>query len=326
MKLVLDYKNRYLQKKHRFDSLDIDKLVEYLEGDVEVTNFFKLLNEETSDDEVVVYTSSQVEQYKKYIEDTMYFENDKIMIPSYPVLRSHENKFFQELYNRKHGLETNIPAYLIADKSEFEILVDEGKLELPFVVKGINGSSSANVTVCETFDEGREAIDKLYKPLVDAYNELTPKNLDLYPGENSNHRQVVIQKYIELPNHDWRVHIMGDRYWGHKRTLVGDSKYASGKGSENDFSCDIPKHVLDYSKEVFAKIDSPFVILDVVDIGEECYLIEWSAIQLGIISLLKGERYYELVDGEWERTEQTPNIELEFARAINEHVKEKLKK
>ncbi len=323
MKLVLDYKDRYLQKKHRFDSLDIDKLVEYLDGDVEVTNFFKLLNEETSDDEVIVYTSSQVEQYKKYIEDTMYFHGDKMMIPPYSVLRSHENKFFQELYNRKHGIETNIPAYLIADKSEYELLVEQGKIELPFVVKGINGSSSANVTVCDSFEEGRVAIDKLYKPLVDAYNELTPKNLDLYPGENSNHRQVVIQKYIELPNYDYRVHIMGDKFWGHRRDLVGDSKYASGKGSENIYDCELPKHVLDYSKEVFSKIDSPFVILDVVDIGTDCYLIEWSAIQLGIVSLLNGERYYHEVDGVWTRVDEVPNIEYEFANSINMYIKEK---
>ncbi len=322
MKLVLDYKDRYLQKKHRFDSLDIDKLVEYLDGEVTVTNFFKLLNEEQGDDEVIVYTSSQVEQYKKYIEDTMYFHEDKLMIPSYAVLRSHENKFFQELYNRKHGIETNIPAYLIGDLSEYDKLVAEQALEIPFVVKGINGSSSVNVTICESYEEGRAAIEALYKPLVDAYNELTPPNLHLYPGENSQHRQCIIQKYIELPNYDWRVHIMGDRYWGHKRTLLEDSKYASGSGSENDFSCDIPDQVLNYAKAVFEKLESPFVILDIVDIGDKCYLIEWSAIQLGIVSLLNGQRFYTEEAGNWIRTEQTPDIELEFARSINQYIKE----
>ncbi len=322
MKLVLDYKDRYLQKKHRFDSLDTDKLVSYLEGDVEVTNFFKLLNESSDDDDVIVYTSSQVEQYKKYIEDTMYFHEDKLMVPSYAVLRSHENKFFQELYNRKHGIKTNIPAYLLGDKSEFELLVDEGKLKLPFVVKGINGSSSVNVTICESYEQGREAIDKLYKPLVEAYNTLTPPNLHLYPGENSNHRQFIIQEYIELPNFDWRVHIMGDRYWGHKRTLVGDSKYASGKGSENDFTCEIPDFVLDYAKEVFSKIESPFVILDIVEVDGGCCLIEWSAVQLGIVSLLNGQRYYKLEQNKWQRHDQVPDVEYEFARSINEYVKE----
>ncbi|WOO89383.1 hypothetical protein R2F61_01380 [Mollicutes bacterium LVI A0078] len=322
MKLVLDYKNRYLQKQHRFDSLDVEKLVEYLEGEVEVTNFFNLLNSDSSSDDVIVYTSSQVEQYKQYIEDTMYFQNDNLMIPSYEVLKSHENKFFQELYNRKHGIKTNIPAYLLGDKSEFELLIEQDKLKLPFVVKGINGSSSVNVTICETFEEGREAIDKLYKPIVEAYNQLTPTNLHLYPGENSNHRQFIIQEYIELPDFDWRVHIMGDKYWGHKRKLVGDSKYASGKGSENDFSCDIPSFVLNYAKEVFSHIDSPFVILDIVETNNDCALIEWSAIQLGIVSLLNGERYYKLENNQWVRYNEKPNIELEFARSINGYIKE----
>lgn len=322
MKLVLDYKNRYLQKKHRFDSLDIEKLTEYLEGNVKITNFYDLLNNDQDGDNVIVYTSSQVEQYKKYIEDTMYFHDDKLMIPSYAVLRSHENKFFQELYNRKHGIKTNIPAYLIGDISEYDKLVASGKIKVPFVVKGINGSSSVNVTICESYEQGRIAIMSLYKPIVDAYNQLTPPNLHLYPGENTNHRQCIIQEYIELPNYDWRIHIMGDRYWGHKRTLIGDSKYASGSGSENDYSCNLPKHVLDYAREVFSKIESPFVILDIVDIGEDCYLIEWSAIQLGIVSLLHGERYYRYEQTEWKRYEEEANVEREFARAINEYIKE----
>ncbi len=323
MKLVLDYKNRYLQNKHRFDSLDVEKLAHYLDGDVQIVTFFELLNEQTSDEEVVVYTSSQVEQYKKYIEDTMYFQKDKVMVPSYSVLRSHENKFFQELYNRSHGIKTNIPAYLIADISEFDKLVAEQKIDLPFVVKGINGSSSMNVTIAHSYEQGREAILQMYKPLVDAYNTLTPKKLDLYPGENSNHRQVVIQKYIPLPNYDYRVHIMGDRYWGHKRTLLDGSEYASGSGSVNDFECELPAHVLEYSKEVFSKIDSPFVILDVVDVQGQCYLIEWSGVQLGIVSLLNGKRYYVKNDDSWQRHQHEPNIEEEFARSINMYVKEK---
>lgn len=320
MKLVLDYKNRYVQKKHRFDSLDVNRLVELLDDQVEVTNYFELLNEKTAEKEVIVYTSSQVEQYKQYIEDTLFFHRDNLLVPSYEVLRCHENKFVQELYNRKYQIETNIPAYLLGDKSEFEQLISSGRLELPFVVKGINGSSSLNVTICYSYDEGRSAIDKLYKPVVDAYNELAPKQHNLYPGENSTHRQVVIQKYIELPNHDWRVHIMGNRYWGHKRTLIDDSKYASGQGSINDYYCEIPEHVLEYAKSVFDKIESPFAILDVVDLGASCCLIEWSAIQLGIVSLLNGVRYYQKIDGNWQRHDQTPDIEFEFARAINQYV------
>lgn len=322
MKLVLDYKDRYLQKQHRFDSLNIDKLVGHLEGEVKVTNFYKLLNEKQDNNDVIVYTSSQVEQYKKYIEDTMYFHDEQLMIPSYSVLRSHENKFFQELYNRKHGIQTNIPAYLFGDISEFDKMVEDKTLKVPFVVKGINGSSSVNVTICESFEQGREAILNLYKPVVDAYNELTPPNLHLYPGENSNHRQFIIQEYVELPNYDWRVHIMGDRFWGHKRTLVGDSKYSSGTGSVNDFGCEIPKHVLDYAMEVFSKIESPFAILDIVDIGDACYLIEWSGIQLGIVSLLNGERFYKYEANEWKRCEQKADVEFEFANAINLYVEE----
>lgn len=325
MKLVVDYKDRYLQNKHRFDSLNVNRLKELLDGEVEVINFFELLNENGDEDDVIIYTSSQVEQYKKYIEDTMYFQSDKIMVPSYGVLRSHENKFFQELYNRKKGIDTNIPAYLIGDISEFDKLVKEEKLEIPFVVKGITGSSSTNVTIAHSYEEGRLAIENLYKPIVDAYNHMAPEYLDLYPGENSHHRQVVIQEYIPLPNYDYRIHIMGDHYWGHKRTLAEGSEYASGSGSINEYGCELPNHVLDYAKDVFEKIDSPFAILDVVDIDEKCYLIEWSGIQLGIVSLLNGERYYYLEDEKWKRIEQKPDIELEFANSINKFIKEKTK-
>ncbi len=323
MKLILDYKDRFLQKKHRFDSIDVKRFIDFLDQEVEITNFHKYLNEKQNDSEIVVFTSSQVEQYKKYIEDSMYFCNAKIQVPTYEVLRSHENKFFQELYNRKYEIKTNIKSYLIGDISEYDKMVEQKKLPLPLVVKGINGSSSMNVCICRTYEEGRSAILVMYKQLVDAYNEITPQNLDLYPGENSFHRQVVIQEYINLPNYDYRVHIMGSKYWGHKRTLKDDSEYVSGNGSVNDYLCEIPEHVLNFSEEVFSKIDSPFAILDVVDVDGKCYLIEWSGIQLGIVSLLNGKRYYKKEVSRWVRHEQIADVEYEFASSINEYIKEK---
>lgn len=326
--LVTDHSNRFLQKKHRFDSLDIQKLADGLAENhqVEITSFAEIVNSgKTYSGYDIIYTGSQMPMYKNYIEDIMYHLNENNnLIPSFEILKSHENKFFQELQNRKLGIDTNIPAYLFGDIHEYQAMFEGKDERFPLVIKGISGSASMNVKIVRSYAESIEAIKEIDANMVAGMNADMPKQYDLFPAENNMNRQIVVQEFIELPNYDYRVHVMGDRYYGHKRTLCEGSEYASGSGSINDFNCELSDGILNYAKEQFEKLDTPHIIFDIVEKEDGYYLIEWSGLHLGCVSLLNAERYYHQVNGEWQRVENKhPELEAEYVHAFNTVLNEK---
>lgn len=320
MLLVVDHKGRYLQDKHRFESLDIELLKKYIEEDITIMNYNELVNKGTNED-VILYTASQVELYKDYIEDVIYFHQDKKLIPGYEVLKSHENKFFQELYNRKYGVETNIKSWLIGNLKDFEELKDE--LPSKFVVKGKNGSSGLQVTICSTIEEGREAILKYNRQIVEAYNEQTHEIYDLYPEDNKNNRQVVIQECVDIPGYDYRVVCMGEKYYVHKRNEDPIEKRTSGLKRDNEMDCEVKDSLLEYSKDQFSKIDTPFATFDVVDSNGKYSLIEWSGIHLSTIALKNSKRTFYQKNGKWVKDEHVDEYHKIMCDAINYYMENK---
>ncbi len=318
MLLVVDHKGRYLQDKHRFESLNIDLLKKYIDEDITTMNFNELVNKGT-DEEIILYTASQVELYKDYIEDVIYFQQDKKLVPGFEVLKSHENKFFQELYNRKYGIETNIKSWLIGNLKDFEEIKDE--LPSKFVVKGKNGSSGLQVTICDSIEEGKEAILNYNKLVVEAYNEQTPKLYDLYPEDNKNNRQMVIQECIDMPGFDYRVVCMGDKFFVHKRNEDEEEKRTSGLKMDRDMNCDVKDSLLDYSLEQFEKIDTPFATFDIAEINGKYHMIEWSGIHLSTIALRNSVRTFYKKDGKWIKDEHVDDYHKIMSDAINYYLK-----
>lgn len=327
--IVLDHAKRFLQNKHRFDSLNVNVLEDLLKQkgyEVEITTYNQILNTSTKvENSIVIYTASQMDQYKNYIENTIYFlQNNNYIVPNYEILKSHENKFFQELVNQKKKIPTNIKSYLFGDISEYKQFSKTGVLDYPHVIKGINGSASMNVTIANSNEEALEAIQNINKNMILGMNQDMPLKYDLFPKENLNNRQFIVQEYIDLPNYDYRVHVMGDKYWGHKRTIKEKGELTSGSDSINDYEVEIPKDVLDYAQELFNKINTPHVIFDIVHTKGKLYLIEWSGIHLGCISLLHGKRYYKKEQTKWTKYEEVPILEQEYVNAWDWYIKNKL--
>lgn len=332
LKIVLDNKGRYLQKSNRFESLDLNVFLDEIsfEGK-EITNYFDLVNGDNSitRSDIVLYTSSQVEFYKISMQDILFFSKSNKMIPSFDVFMAHENKFAQELYNKKYNLETNIETYLLSDVEDYKKLWADGKIWSKFVVKGYNGSSSTNVRICSTFEEGLEVIESMYSNIIEAHISETDLKYDQYRSEASTKTKIVIQKFIKSSKFEWRIAIMGNKYFGFKRFKKNENSLASGNSDIYgfDLDCEIPIEILIYSKELYNKIDSPFVILDIAinDDGGTFHLMEWSGIQIGNrLSIQKSHRYYENIEGNnFEKKEIRIELETAYAEAVNFFIKEK---
>lgn len=321
--LLTDYKDRYLQKRHRFDSLDVEEIVKNIKGEVEVMQINDAINTQAKAD-VVIYCTSQVELYKDYIEDSVYFYKDSLMIPSYEVVKSHENKFFQELYNKNYKIPNNIKSWNIGTLDDFRRIFDRGELPKKFVVKGKNGSHSHNVSIVDNKEDAEKSILKYNKLVVEAFNAQTPAEYDIYPTENTFHRQMVIQEFIEFDNYDYRVTVLGDKFFVNKRYAHEETGFTSQAGTKKDLLTAVDDSLLEYANEIREKIQGPFGIYDIVVSEQGYHLLEWSGIHLGIAALFDATRYFKLEGEEFkEYNVEKLDIEKEFAEAINYYINKK---
>lgn len=327
MLIILDEKNRYIQRKHRFDGINIKDLSLQINDKVRFTNYFNFVNDQSiwNSDEIILYTSSQNESYKEYINDVMYYQKNKRIIPSYDVLLSHDNKFFQEIYNRENGIKTNIKTYLIGDISDYDKLYDNSLLPKKFVIKGYNGSTSNNVRISSDYQEGRDILLRMYSKITEAYNESAPKIYSEYKKENSTKVRAVIQEHIYSPKWEWRVLVIGDKFFCYKRFKENENTLASGAyeklGIDNEV--EVPIDILNYAKEVYSRIDGPFANLDITrnEINGDICLIEWSGMSF---SLMWGKgmynNYYEFKNDKWTRTTFDGEIDKYIPDAINKYI------
>lgn len=328
MLIILDNKNRFLQRKHRFDSLDLQRTFGGIKQNIKYTNYFSIANFGIGEEELILFTSSQNENYKKYIEYVLYFHKDLKLIPSYEVLLAHENKLFQELYNKKYKINTRIKTYVIGDLDDYYQLKKQNLIPKKFVIKGYNGSASTNVRICNSFDEGENFLQDLYKPVREAYNKMAPQKYNLYQEENSSKVMAIIQEFVKSSKCEWRILVSGEKYFGFKRLKENEDTLASG-GLEKygaDLSCEIPVEILDYSREIFEKIDSPFVILDIIEDEEknELSLIEWSGIHIGIVYGKNIYRKYYKFDGtSYKKFFFSGEISDTFSDSINWYINKK---
>lgn len=327
MLIVLDNKNRYLQRKNRFDSLDIETIAVNIKREIKFTNFFELSNNLVKIHDVILFTSSQIELYKNYIDDVMYNYKDKLLIPSYDVLISHENKLSQEFYNRKYNIDTGIKTFLIGDIEDLINLNENGLLPKKYVLKASSGSASTNVKICESLEEGISAITNMYKFILEGYNKSTPAKYDQYPEENKTKCKVIVQEFIHSSKREWRLLFSGDKIFGYMRKKNDENSLASGKLHEMgyDGEIEIPLEILKYGEDIFSKIQSPFAILDIMEdeINDRLCLLEWSGIHIGIL-FQRGvyTRYYLNEKGKYISYRFNDEISDTFADAINLYLEE----
>lgn len=331
MIIILDEKNRYIQRIHRFDGIDKDMLSKRINSkNIKFTNYNNFISNKIfwETNEIILYTSSQNERYKEYINDVMYYQKDKKLVPSYDVLLSHENKFFQELYNRKNGIETNIKTFVIGDISDFDDIYKKGELPPKFVIKGYTGSASNNVHICDNYFEARKLLLNMYSKITKAYNESASKKYTEYKKENDTKVRAVIQEHIYSPRWEWRILVLGEKYFCYKRLKKDENTMASGAYAELGYDniVEVPEEILYFAKRTFEKIDGPFANLDITvneKNGNIC-LIEWSGMSF---SLLWGKgmynNYYQLNNELWERNTFEGEIDVYIPDAINHYIKEK---
>ncbi|MEL0167501.1 MAG: hypothetical protein VW877_05180 [Pseudomonadaceae bacterium] len=270
-------------------------------------------------DDVVFYTSSDEGSIRSYLKDIMYFVSLRCeIVPSYEILLSHENKGFQQLLRSYKGFGGLCGGYF------FDL--DEVGASYPFVYKKITGAGSAGVALVRGPKDLNDVRRRDYslgikRRLIKLQrkSKLTKSEYSIYAYRHKGFSLAVWQEFVDGLAFDYKVLVFGDRYFVLKRNVRNGDFRASGSG---DFSfASAPDLVLNYAREVFLELGSPYVSLDIAVKDDKCYLIEYQGLNFGPYTMLNSKEYYFLDSaGKWMAAPVDFSLEDCFANAMAFHL------
>lgn len=252
--------------------------------------------------DTLIYTSSCNEEIRSYLKDVLYFVKDQCqVVPNYEILLAHENKGFQEVVRNKLNI-NNLSGDYFFDLSSF-------KRSFPYVLKTIDGSGSSGVDLIKNEKELEHIVDKYNslplkrksKNIIRSY-QLPKENYLFYRYYYKPFKRFVTQDFIENLTCDYRVLVVGKRFYAMRRDVRKGDFRASGSKKFNYH--DIPFPALNYAKEIFDKLKNPYISMDLVVKDGSVYLIEYQGTNFGSSVLRNSAGYYIYNNDCWDFIEE----------------------
>ncbi len=325
---ILDNKQRLLQGTTMYESLDVDVFKSYMHAynpNIQFITHNTLINNENyfySKDNIIIYTSSQVKLYKQYVEHMMYhFNQTNTLIPSIDALYAHENKSFEYIWLKANY--KNLQSYIFADKQSYL----DHDISYPIVLKLPTGSSSRGVKICKNESQAKRFINTHGRKQLISELVTTPLvQWAHHIKDTRNNLNFVAQEIVEDYKGDYRVQVMGDKFFVYFRELLPNKKYTSGSGSKNIYNCAVPEIILNTANMICSKINSPIIIFDIIHNKEtnSVNILEFSAIHPSNVAIDHCDTYYTILDGEWVKHKSDFNREKIHAEAYIHQLKKQM--
>jgi glutathione synthase/RimK-type ligase-like ATP-grasp enzyme len=329
--ILTDYKDSFRQLLRDYESMNIETIEGYLKREgfnVEVVRIASIINDRLSNtlkNSFIVYTSSQESDYKLYLDDVFYeLSQQTILIPSYDIFRAHENKGYQHVLQER--LEINSLSW-----NYFGCLEDSyfylDRVTYPIILKNVGGYGSKNVHKIENKEHAISMIKKLYKCKMKLMKKHAKKyvfrskySIDL-ESESFHIGRFIFQEFIPELEYDWKIMVFGNKYYVLKRKVRKGDFRASGSGR---FEFVVPSDlVLNFAREVFKKLDVPFVSLDILEQNGKCFLTEFQGLHFGPYTLMFSPFYFKNENNSWHKIDKSSILEVEFSNAIVQYIKNK---
>ncbi len=341
--MILTARDRFFgQTRKPWTSLNVQKIVEELTLNgyhVEVYDFHEVVNGNIQmENKTILYAFSQKENYRQYIKDLMFHLNKtNEIIPSYDLLMCHENKGYQEIYNKEIDLKSLWGLYYTSSEE-----LDVQSFNYPVVLKTTSGNNGKGVFLIRDADHMENVTQRLRKRIgwgkhLDLLRRkhIRNKTFPEYPGFSNEQDYIeykeyikveqnfVIQEFVPDLSYDHRVLIAFDRYYVMKRKIKDGDFRASGS-KKFVFNAVPDKELLEYSRSVYEKFDSPFLSIDVLFDGKNYFLAEYQALHFGMAVQAKSKGFFVRNDaGEWSYKKEKPNQEKVFAETLTSYLNEK---
>ncbi len=324
--ILLDYDNRFYAEWDKKE-FNLKKFITSLGArgfEVKIKKFseidFSSINFRGS---FVLYSSSEAGFYKDYIEDILLGieKQGGILIPDFYLFRAHHNKVFQEYYKDLFGFR-DLGGRPFGSLKEFEENLSE--ISLPKVLKTPDAFGSAGVSLSKDQKQARRQAKKLSDSIKcfakRSYYQtraILAAKLGIRDRERiyrNNTRKFVVQEFIPNLKDDWKILIYGEKYYVLNREVRTGDFRASGSGK---FSyVDPPEGMLDYCRDIFNKLKTPYLSLDIAFDGQKYYLIEFQSVYFGLFTILNAKYFYEKEGDIWKKKEYFSTVEEEMALSI----------
>lgn len=331
---VTNYKNIIPQKLHETIGLDLDKLKDFLkEGFICCTISLddlasKLLNnDEDINGDYFFFTSSQIQNYKSTILDVAYDVQCRggILLPKYDLYKSHDNKYYQELYKSRNNVKTPHAQLLSTSNSPIKPVV-------PVVIKASQGFGSKGVQLVKESGEVSKSVSSLMSPYYLPLNSVDEtlrrtvkyfyKYKGLYPKKIG---QVVLQEFIPNLEFDWKVLVFGKSVFVLKRYVRDNDFRASGSG-KFDYECSPSDELIKFAEKTRNQLDTPFVSLDIAESSNsEFSVIEFQSVHFGLATMINAKRVFTVESGGQVNCNPVDNVCVEeyFSKSLASYIYEK---
>jgi len=248
------------------------------------------------------------------------------LIPPFDIFRSHNNKGYQGLLRKKLSLPILQETYF-GTLEELKSIIDT--INFPIVLKGTKGSGSKNVSLMHNEQQLLRIVRKQSRKssyLIDLSKRYLKRYAftGKYTYDNSReslyYENFVLQEFIPGLSNDWKVLIFFDKYYVLERQIRTNDFRASGSGKffYREFNLDM----LDFCKEIFNKLQTPWISLDVCFDGTKYHLIEYQGINFGPTTLLKAPYYFmQSNDKTWQKIHEKSDLSTEYAQSFVKYVK-----
>jgi glutathione synthase/RimK-type ligase-like ATP-grasp enzyme len=327
--------DQYFAHHIAFDRIEVKTIVDYFKDKnlkLNIITLKELTLNNIIKNSIVFAISSQKPYHKQYVDDIMEVLSlhNNVLVPSKNILRCHENKGYQEYYKKIIGIDSLEGYYFNNDTVNYDYI--RKTYHFPLVLKQIDGSGSRGVVLVKSEDELRKEVssfkisthvrfmiycrESIFKFFKLKYNR---SKLDYY----KDHSNFVIQEFVPNLKFDYKVLIFFDRYYVLKRNIKENDFRASGSG--NFEFVEIEDSLLEYAKNIFEKINEPFMSLDICFDGEKYYLIEYQGIHFGQYTQLNADGYYNKNEATWIYIKEKESLEDDLAYSLFNHlIKNKL--
>jgi glutathione synthase/RimK-type ligase-like ATP-grasp enzyme len=318
--------DKELLKKH-FSRYDFE---------IEFMPFSKInFRENDYKEKIIIYTSQEDPgyYYKNYIEDIVYGleQCGAVVLPSYKFLRANNNKVFMEILRDSLLKDNAIHSHYYGTLSE--ILNEMDKLKFPLVIKSFAGAMGTGVFLAKKKTDLIKIIKKISG--VSKIKEVLKEKLRTikYKGyiPDTNYRyKFVIQNFIPDLENDWKVYVMGEKYYVFYRPVFKKRGFrASGGGYDNYFygmQAKVPDGIFDYARGIFNLLNVPNASLDIISKNEKFYLLEFQCVYFGTAGILKkySNEYFMFKNSNWVAENNEGDIEKVYAESIVSYIEKNI--
>ena len=321
----------FAQNKMPWSSMDVKRINEILinhDYDAEIVTF-DFLKDSIGNikNSVILYTSSQRTEHKRYIEDIVsFFDHDNLLIPSIESLKAHDNKGYQCLLNKKYDLGL-IDCDYLCDATE----IIKNKINFPSVFKPANGASATGVKIVNNIEDVSNAIcDKNdfnirdLKRLIKKHVVKSKYNKEWEEYISFGKQRFILQTLLPKLTYDYKILIFGDKFYALKRFTAKDDFRASGSGIHSRKFDDEIYKVLDKAKEFKNKYSSHIYSLDLCVFENKVHVIEFQFTHVGPVTLSESAYYYAFDDENksWNCIQKQSNLEEEFSLSVLGYINE----